>query len=97
MYRVPPDGNLQGRTRDNQNTRGFTIQANKYIYVITEYLSFIYVMSYLSGICFVYSYSTQSWNAYVAENSLKIKTEKTVCQLRYGLCHFLGYTAVYNL
>ncbi len=47
MYGVPPQGHLQSQTRDNSNTRFFTLKRNTYTCVLIKYLSDIYVVSYL--------------------------------------------------
>ncbi len=46
MYGVPPQGHHQGQIRDNSNTHFFTLKGNTYTYVLVEYLSDIYVVSY---------------------------------------------------
>ncbi len=72
MYGVPPQGHHQGQTRDNSNTRFFTL------YVFLYNICRIY-MSYhilFEGVCFVLSYPTHIWNAYVAEIFLEIKNAK---------------------
>ncbi len=77
MCGVPPRGYLQGQTRDNSNTRFFTLKLT-HIHVFFYNIFRIY-MSYhilLEGIYFVLTYSTHIWNAHVAGNLLKIKTRK---------------------
>ncbi len=73
MYEVPPRGHLQGKTRDNSN-----MWLKQHIHVFLYNICRIY-MSYhtlFEGVCFVLSYSTRIWNAYVAGNLLKIKNAK---------------------
>ncbi len=62
-----PQGHLQGQTRDNSNTRFFTLN----IYNICR----IYVSYHMlfEEINFVLSNFTHIWNAHVAGNLLKIK------------------------
>ncbi len=84
MYAVPPRGHLQGQTRDNSNTRLFTLKRNTYTCVLIYYLSYIYIYIYIyisyrilfEGIYFALSYSTGKWNAHVAGHLLKIKRRK---------------------
>ncbi len=84
MYGVPPRGHLQGQTRDNSNTRFFHTKKE---HIETYYIGthvFLYnicriYMSYhilFEGVCFVLSYPTHIWNAYVAEFFLEIINAK---------------------
>ncbi len=47
MYGVPPQGHLQGQTRDNSNTRFSTLKRNTYTCFLIYYLSYICVVSYI--------------------------------------------------
>ncbi len=84
MYGVPPRGHLQGQTRDNSNTRFFKIKRNIYTCVHIYYICRIYIYIYIymsyhilfEGVCFVLSYPTHIWNAYVAEIFLEIINAK---------------------
>ncbi len=78
MYGVPPQGHLQGQTRDNSNTRFFHTK-KEHIYMCSYIIYVVYIVVYMSyhilfeGVCFVLSYSTHIWNAHVARNLLKMK------------------------
>ncbi len=77
MYGVPPQGHLQGQTRDNSNTRFFHTKKEQ-IDMCSYIISVVY-MSYhilLEGVCFVLSYPTNIWNAYVAKIFLEIINAK---------------------
>ncbi len=77
MYGIPPRGHLQGQTRDNSNTRFFTLKGT-HRHVFLYNICRIY-MSYhilFDGVCFVLSYPTHIWNAYVAEFFLEIINAK---------------------
>ncbi len=74
MYGVPPRGHFQGQTRDNSNTRFFTLKRNMRSYIIFV----IYIcrfVSCLKGFALFYyiphTYSTH--NAFVAGHLLNIK------------------------
>ncbi len=74
MYVVPQCGHIQGQTRDNSNTP-FSHKNGTYIPVFSYNIYRLYVSYHIlfDGIYFVLSYFTHIWNAYVAENLLKIK------------------------
>ncbi len=66
MLGVPPRGHLQGQTRDNSNTRFFHTK-NEHMDMCSYMISAVNIYHILSKeIFFVFSYSTQRWNAYVA-------------------------------
>ncbi len=77
MYGVPPQGHLQGQTRDNSNTRFF--HTKKEHIDMCSYIIFVVYMCRiiccLKGFTFL-SYFTHIWNAHVAGNLLKIKNAK---------------------
>ncbi len=68
-----PRRHLQGQIRDNSNTRFFHTK-KEYIYMRSYIISVVYIyMSYhilFEGVCFVLSYSTHIWNAFVAGSLL---------------------------
>ncbi len=69
MYGVPPRGHLQGQTLDNSNTRFFHTR-KEHIDMCSYIISVVYIcriISCLKGFCFVLSYPTHIWNAYVAK------------------------------
>ncbi len=79
MCGVPPRGHLQGQTRDNSNALFFTLKGT-HRHVLLYNICRIYIyMSYhtlFEGVCFVLSYPTHIWNAYVAEIILEIINAK---------------------
>ncbi len=77
MYGETPRGHRQGQTRDNFNTFFFTLKRNTYTCILIS-IGRIYMFYHIlfDGVCFVLSYSTYIWNAYVAGNLLKIKNAK---------------------
>ncbi len=64
---VPPQGHLQGQTRDNKSTRFFHTK-KEHRYMCSYIVSVVYMQNCIlfKGIHFVLSYCTQRWNAYVA-------------------------------
>ncbi len=59
-----PRGHLQGQTRDNSNMRFFTLKRNIYTCVLIEYLSYVYVVSYLVWrdlLCFTIFHTHIKW------------------------------------
>ncbi len=88
MYGVPPRGHLQGKIRDNSNTRFFHTK-KEHTYMCSYIISVVYIphiITCLKGftlfyhtlfiIYFILSYSTHIWNAYVAGNLLEIKKQE---------------------
>ncbi len=77
MYRVPPQGQLQGQTRDNSNTCFLTLKGTqKHVFLYNICRIYMSYHTLFEVVCFVLSYSTHMWNAYVAENLLKVKKRK---------------------
>ncbi len=78
MFGVPPRGHLQGQTRDNSNTFLHTQKEHIHVFLYNICRIYIYISYYIlfEGVCFVLSYSTHIWNAYVARNLLEIKNGK---------------------
>ncbi len=83
---LPPRGHPQGQTRDNSNTRFF--HTKKEHIDMCSYIISVVTMSFhilFEGFCFVLSYPTHIWIAYVAEIFLEIKNAKTAlyagCQI----------------
>ncbi len=83
MYGVPPQGHLQGPTRDNSNTRFFHTKKEH-----------IDMCSYIISVVYIYVVSYLVWREYdiVATNEWKKKcvglqktwvSKRTVCQLIY--------------
>ncbi len=80
MYGVPPRGHFQGQTRDNSNTRIFTLKRNIYTCVLMQYLSYIHVISYLvwrSLLCFIIFHThmkcTRRWKFIKNKKTRKMK------------------------
>ncbi len=48
MYGLPPRGHLRGQTRDNSNTRFFTLKRNTYTYFVLSYSTHIWNV-YVAG------------------------------------------------
>ncbi len=69
MYGVPPRGHLQGQTRDNLNTRFFTLKGtHKYVFLYNICHTYIPIISCLKGFALFYHIP----HTYGMHKSLKI-------------------------
>ncbi len=73
--RCPHNVTFKVKFRDNSNTFFFSYQKGTHMHVFLYKIGRIYVsyQIFFDGGCFVLSYSTHMWNAYVAGDLLKIK------------------------
>ncbi len=76
-YGVPPQGHLQGPTRDKSNAF-FSQFKGTYIHLLLRniFCSYVSYHTFFKGINFVLSYSTQRRNAFVARSLVKVKSKR---------------------
>ncbi len=82
MYGVPTRGQPQGQTRDNSNTRYFTLKRNtRHVFLYNICRKYVLYHILFEGFYFVLSYSTHTWNVNAAGNLLMPLTKTKHVQL----------------